>query len=133
MHGEVLGSLKFQHVEPYTFMDNQDEVISTLIAWNKLHLHQAFDTPFATKEMQNYIANFGTGKVSKEILDGKFDPNIQENLPAVNNLINNHLYRVAAADFIDITLAVKELKQLFWKQNKATSSSSSGHHYGHYK
>eukprot|EP00957_Ditylum_brightwellii_P204170 15337993-Ditylum_brightwellii.AAC.1 len=63
-------------------MNDQDEVMSTLIARNKLHLHQAFDTPFAMKEMQNYIGQFGTGTGKKKILDGKFDSNIQENLPA---------------------------------------------------
>eukprot|EP00957_Ditylum_brightwellii_P028909 2184079-Ditylum_brightwellii.AAC.1 len=60
-------------------MDDQDEVMSSLIARNKLHLHQVFDAPFATKVIQNYIEQFGTGTGAKEILDGEFDPNIQGN------------------------------------------------------
>eukprot|EP00957_Ditylum_brightwellii_P022341 1685857-Ditylum_brightwellii.AAC.1 len=66
----------FQHEELYAVTDGQDEVMSTLIARNKLLLHQAFVTPFATKEIQIFIGQFETGTEVKEILDGKFDPNI---------------------------------------------------------
>eukprot|EP00957_Ditylum_brightwellii_P207311 15352426-Ditylum_brightwellii.AAC.1 len=99
-------------------MDYQDEVMSTLITRSKLHLYQAFNTPFETKEMQNYIRQFGTGTGAKEILDEKFNPTSQDNSPAVNYWINNHLWRVPAVDSIDITLKVEELKQLLKKQNE---------------
>eukprot|EP00957_Ditylum_brightwellii_P144556 11011468-Ditylum_brightwellii.AAC.1 len=70
--------------------------MSKLIQRNKLHLHQAFDTPFALSTMQEYIGENGTGLGAKEILDGDFDPNKYENLPAVNYWIKNNLCRVAA-------------------------------------
>eukprot|EP00957_Ditylum_brightwellii_P173026 13173155-Ditylum_brightwellii.AAC.1 len=67
---DVLGTLDFTHAQPYLTLDDQDEIISTLIRRNKLHLHQAFDTPFAITEMQEYIGENSTGLGAKDILDG---------------------------------------------------------------
>eukprot|EP00957_Ditylum_brightwellii_P005797 441966-Ditylum_brightwellii.AAC.1 len=55
MYDEVFDTPQFQHARPFKVLDDQDKVMSTLIRRNKLHLHQAFDTPFAKKEMQNNI------------------------------------------------------------------------------
>eukprot|EP00957_Ditylum_brightwellii_P053866 4080807-Ditylum_brightwellii.AAC.1 len=83
--------MEFEKTETYQTMDDQDKIMSTLIKRNKLHLHQAFDTPFARKELQYYIEENGTEKGAKEILEGKFDPNNFDNLPAVNYWIKNNL------------------------------------------
>eukprot|EP00957_Ditylum_brightwellii_P092097 7012599-Ditylum_brightwellii.AAC.1 len=82
IYPEVLHLLNFEHAIPYVTLDNQDEVMSKLIQRNKLHLHQAFNTPFAMSTMQEYIGENGTGLGAKEILDGDFDPNKYKNLPA---------------------------------------------------
>eukprot|EP00957_Ditylum_brightwellii_P189869 14454745-Ditylum_brightwellii.AAC.1 len=133
MYGEALTSLNFEHVQPFKMLDDQDENMSTLVNCNNLHIHQAYDTLFAKKEMQDYIGKYGTGEVTREILVGNFDPNKYDNLPAVNYWIKNNLKCVAAANLVKITLMVEELKRLLKKQNEGTSSSPSGQHYGHYK
>eukprot|EP00957_Ditylum_brightwellii_P025752 1948071-Ditylum_brightwellii.AAC.1 len=66
--------------------------------------------------MQEYIGENGTELGAKEILDGDFDPNEYENLPAVNYWIKNNLRRVAAPNSVQITLSVEELKGLLKKQ-----------------
>eukprot|EP00957_Ditylum_brightwellii_P111046 8468476-Ditylum_brightwellii.AAC.1 len=55
IHDNIITSLKFDHTEPHVVIVNQDEKMSRLIAKNKLHLHQAFDTPFVHPDMQQYI------------------------------------------------------------------------------
>eukprot|EP00957_Ditylum_brightwellii_P201200 15324539-Ditylum_brightwellii.AAC.4 len=57
--------------------------MSTLVRKNKLHLYQAFDTPSAKPEMQQYIGEYGTAEGATDILEGKFDSNNFDNLPAV--------------------------------------------------
>eukprot|EP00957_Ditylum_brightwellii_P078217 5947677-Ditylum_brightwellii.AAC.1 len=70
--------------------------------------------------MQKYIA-------------GNFDPNKFDNLLVVNYWIKNNSNRVAATNSVNMNLTLKELKQLLKRQNKTTSSSPSGRHYGHYE
>eukprot|EP00957_Ditylum_brightwellii_P054939 4163596-Ditylum_brightwellii.AAC.1 len=65
--------------------------MSWLVARNKLHLHQALDTPFAQDEMLKYIGELGKGEGVAEIPDGKFDPNQFDNLPAVNYWIKHNI------------------------------------------
>eukprot|EP00957_Ditylum_brightwellii_P086259 6564228-Ditylum_brightwellii.AAC.1 len=91
MYCKVLNYLDFKHATLYVALDDQDEIMSRLIARNKLHLHQAFDTPFAQLEIQNYIGEFGTGKGSKKIIEGNFDSDITKNTPAVNYWIKNNI------------------------------------------
>eukprot|EP00957_Ditylum_brightwellii_P060678 4606764-Ditylum_brightwellii.AAC.1 len=76
--------------------------MSRLIAWNKLHLHQAFDTPFAQPEMEEYIGEFGTDDRAKKIMEGNFDSDLMENIPAVNHWIKNNIRQVAATNYIEI-------------------------------
>eukprot|EP00957_Ditylum_brightwellii_P086899 6613733-Ditylum_brightwellii.AAC.1 len=84
IYPEVLHLLNLEHTILYVTLDDQDKVMSKLIQRNKLHLHQAFDTPFALSTMQEYIGENEPGLGTKEILDGDFDPNKYKNLPAVN-------------------------------------------------
>eukprot|EP00957_Ditylum_brightwellii_P151332 11523534-Ditylum_brightwellii.AAC.1 len=56
-----------------------------LIERNKLHLHQAFDTPFARGPLCDYIGEYGIGQGGKDIINGNFDPNKECHLPAVNH------------------------------------------------
>eukprot|EP00957_Ditylum_brightwellii_P091636 6977513-Ditylum_brightwellii.AAC.1 len=72
--------------------------MSALVRRNKLHLYQSFDIPFAKQDLRDYIGEFGTEQGAQEILDGQFDPNQFENLPAVNFWIKNNLRRAAAAN-----------------------------------
>eukprot|EP00957_Ditylum_brightwellii_P075803 5761211-Ditylum_brightwellii.AAC.1 len=92
--------------------------MTNLIRQNKLHLHQAFDTPFASSPMKECIGENGTGQGAKEILEGKFNPNKFNNLPAVNYWIKHHLRRVATPNSVPISLTVDELKSLLKRQCK---------------
>eukprot|EP00957_Ditylum_brightwellii_P109935 8385589-Ditylum_brightwellii.AAC.1 len=91
MYNEVLDTLHFQHVQPFEVLDDQDEVMLVLVRRNKLHLHQAFDTPFTKRKLKDYIGEFGMSRGAQAILDGQFDPNNFENLPTVNYWIKNNI------------------------------------------
>eukprot|EP00957_Ditylum_brightwellii_P040603 3073684-Ditylum_brightwellii.AAC.1 len=125
MYDTIIDILRFHHAEPFIHINDPDKVMHHLIERNQLHLQQAFNATFMTPEI--------TGKGTKDILAGDFDPNIQENLPTVNHWIKHHLKQAAALDTVGIDLTVGKLKALLKKQSKATSSSPSGQHYSHYK
>eukprot|EP00957_Ditylum_brightwellii_P109590 8358315-Ditylum_brightwellii.AAC.1 len=65
-----------------------------LIARNKLHLHQAFDTSFARGPLRDYIGEYGIGQGGKDIINSNFDPNKECHLPAVNHWLRHHIRRV---------------------------------------
>eukprot|EP00957_Ditylum_brightwellii_P007566 572574-Ditylum_brightwellii.AAC.1 len=52
LYEEVIASLGYVHAQPYCIIDNQDKIMPTLMKCNKLHLYQAFDTPFARPDIQ---------------------------------------------------------------------------------
>eukprot|EP00957_Ditylum_brightwellii_P081075 6166368-Ditylum_brightwellii.AAC.1 len=57
----------------------------TLLRQNKLHLHQAWDTPCARGEVKHNLGDYGLGQGAQDIIEGKFDPNIAENLPVLSH------------------------------------------------
>eukprot|EP00957_Ditylum_brightwellii_P105659 8057534-Ditylum_brightwellii.AAC.1 len=61
-------------------IEDDDEVMSRLLRCNQLHLHQAWDTPFANGPLKEYSSNYGLGSGAQDILDGNFDPNVANNL-----------------------------------------------------
>eukprot|EP00957_Ditylum_brightwellii_P078117 5938669-Ditylum_brightwellii.AAC.1 len=63
-------------------IEGNDEVMTRLLCRNQLHLHQAWDTPFANGPLKEYIGDYGLGRGAQDILDGKFDHNVADNLPA---------------------------------------------------
>eukprot|EP00957_Ditylum_brightwellii_P071682 5449628-Ditylum_brightwellii.AAC.1 len=65
--------------------------MSRLLSWNKLHLHQAWDTPCAKGPVHDYLVEYGIGQGTKDIIDGRFDPNAAENLPEVNTWLRHHI------------------------------------------
>eukprot|EP00957_Ditylum_brightwellii_P065037 4933454-Ditylum_brightwellii.AAC.1 len=73
MYDSVISSLNFLHTKLYVSIEDQDKMMAKLIDYNKLHLQQAFDTPFARPEIQNYIGEFGIGKGTKKIINGNFE------------------------------------------------------------
>eukprot|EP00957_Ditylum_brightwellii_P152768 11628361-Ditylum_brightwellii.AAC.1 len=58
---------------------------------NKLHLHQAWETPCARGAIKDYFGNFGLGQGAQDILNGQFDPNLAENLPALNFWLQHNI------------------------------------------
>eukprot|EP00957_Ditylum_brightwellii_P078116 5938668-Ditylum_brightwellii.AAC.1 len=62
--------------------ENNNKVMTRLLRCNQLHLHQAWDTPFANGQLKQYIRDYGLGRSAQDILDGKFDHNVADNLPA---------------------------------------------------
>jgi hypothetical protein len=117
----------------YQAVYNDDEVMSKLLRRNKLHLNQAWDTPCAQGPLRDYIGDNGLGVGSKDILDGNFDPNRSENLPAVNHWLKHNIRRVATENSINVDISLDNYKSLMRVQDESTSSSPSGRHYGHYK
>eukprot|EP00957_Ditylum_brightwellii_P020738 1563602-Ditylum_brightwellii.AAC.1 len=89
MHSEVAQTLDLQPTWK-TLYDN-DNIIEVLIRRNSLHLHQSFDTPFAEGPLKEYIGESGLGQGADDILNGRFDPNKLENMPAVNYWLWHHI------------------------------------------
>eukprot|EP00957_Ditylum_brightwellii_P069780 5298718-Ditylum_brightwellii.AAC.1 len=107
--------------------------MSTLLRQNKLYLHQACDTPCAHGEVKQYLGDYGLGQGAQDIIEGNFNPNITENLPILNHWLRHNIGRLAPKGSIKVDLTLQHYKYLFKVQDKSTSSSPSGHHYGHYK
>ena len=74
IYDDVSSSLRF--ASNWTLTDDDDEVTARLLLCNKLHLHQAWDTPFATGPLKEYIGDYGIGAGAQDILEGNFDPNL---------------------------------------------------------
>eukprot|EP00957_Ditylum_brightwellii_P105360 8032174-Ditylum_brightwellii.AAC.1 len=79
MYWSVLEMLKFPHA--WNIIDDDDKFMSRLLLCNKLHLHQAWDTPCTRGPIKDYIGKFGIGSSAKDTIKGKFDPNVAHNLP----------------------------------------------------
>eukprot|EP00957_Ditylum_brightwellii_P052589 3987629-Ditylum_brightwellii.AAC.1 len=114
-------------------LDDEDKVVLTLLKQNKLHLHQAWDTPCARGEVKQYLGDSGLGQDAQDIIEGNFDPNIAENLPVLNHWLRHNIQQLAPKGSITVNLTLQQYKYLFKVQDESTSSSPSGRHYGHYK
>eukprot|EP00957_Ditylum_brightwellii_P189881 14455514-Ditylum_brightwellii.AAC.1 len=68
MYDEVLMGLGFQPA--WVPMDDNHRVMSTLLMQDKLHLHQAWETPCAQEVIKDYLGDYGLGNSAKEILEG---------------------------------------------------------------
>eukprot|EP00957_Ditylum_brightwellii_P130411 9948538-Ditylum_brightwellii.AAC.1 len=112
---------------------DEDEVSARLLLRNKLHLHQAWDTPFAHSPLKDYIGDYRIGSGAQDILDGNFDPNVTSSLSAVNYLLKHYVWQMAPLNLIKVDLPLTEYKDLIKLQCKSTSLSPSGRHYGHYR
>eukprot|EP00957_Ditylum_brightwellii_P131132 10001738-Ditylum_brightwellii.AAC.1 len=77
-------------------MDDNDRVMSALLKRNKLHLHQACETPCAWGIIKDYLGEYGLGHGAKEILEGNFDTNVASNMLALNHWLRHNICRVAA-------------------------------------
>ena len=130
MYDEVSTGLGFQPA--WVPMDDNDWVMSALLKRNKLYLHQAWETPCTQGKIKDCLGESGLGHESKEILEGKFDPNIASNMPALNHWLKHNICRVAAQGSIKVEISLQDYKDLFNSQDESTSSSPSGRHYGHY-
>eukprot|EP00957_Ditylum_brightwellii_P165564 12604010-Ditylum_brightwellii.AAC.1 len=104
-----------------------------LLSRNKLHLHQAYETPFASDPLKDYIGEYGLGVGAQEIIEGNFDPNKSKNMPAANYWLKHHVRRVVPPASVRTNLTLEEFKDTVTKQSKMTTSSSSIRHYSHYK
>eukprot|EP00957_Ditylum_brightwellii_P041066 3110164-Ditylum_brightwellii.AAC.1 len=65
-------------------LEDNNEVMLRLLCHNQLHLHQAWDNPFANGPSKEYIKDYGLGSGAQDILDINFDLNVAKNLPVVN-------------------------------------------------
>eukprot|EP00957_Ditylum_brightwellii_P109009 8315650-Ditylum_brightwellii.AAC.1 len=107
--------------------------MTKLLLRNKLHLNQAWDTPCAKGPLRDYIGDCGLGPGCHGILVGNFDPNKSKNLPVANHWLKHNICQVAPTGSINVDISLQDYKSLMKIQNKSTSSSPSGRHYGHYK
>eukprot|EP00957_Ditylum_brightwellii_P164003 12486959-Ditylum_brightwellii.AAC.1 len=82
MYDAVLTGLGFQ--PEWTQIDDDEQVMSTLLMQNKFHLHQTWETPCARGAIKDYLGDFDLGQGAQDILNGQCDLNIAENLPALN-------------------------------------------------
>eukprot|EP00957_Ditylum_brightwellii_P109723 8369533-Ditylum_brightwellii.AAC.1 len=121
----------FEH--EYRVIDDEDLVMSKLLFQNKFHLNKAWETPCVQGPLKNYIGEYMLGKGAQDALGGNFDPNKSENLPTVNFWLKHNIQRVAAANSINVEISLDNYKLLKKAQNKSTSLSPLGRHYGHYR
>eukprot|EP00957_Ditylum_brightwellii_P100496 7660666-Ditylum_brightwellii.AAC.1 len=131
LYDDVRSSLQF--APGWVPIEDDDKVMSRLLLCNKLHLHQALDSPFAHGPLKEYISNYGLGSSAQDILDGNFDPNAANNFPTVNFWLRNQIQRMAPTNSIKVDLTLDDYKELIKSQCEPTSSSPSGQHYGHYR
>eukprot|EP00957_Ditylum_brightwellii_P152609 11616430-Ditylum_brightwellii.AAC.1 len=104
-----------------------------LITCNKLHLHQAWETPFTNGPLKEYVGEYGLGQGANEILEGDFNPNKSKNIPAMNYWQKHNIHRALPPSPTCTNLTVDEFKALIRIQSEMTSFSPSGWHYGHYE
>eukprot|EP00957_Ditylum_brightwellii_P015445 1162676-Ditylum_brightwellii.AAC.1 len=131
MYSEALTSLGCKYDYKDIYDDN--EVMSKLLCRNKLNLNQAWNTPCTTGLLREYIGEYGLRAGAKDIIDGNFDPNKSKNLPIVNYWLKHNIRRVAPTESIDVNITLENFKSLMKAQDKSTSLSPSGRHYGQYK
>eukprot|EP00957_Ditylum_brightwellii_P181945 13861732-Ditylum_brightwellii.AAC.1 len=84
--------------------------MSKLISRNKLYLHQAWETLFAQGPLKDYIGEYGLGRGNTEIIEGNFDPNKSENIPAVNYWLKHNIQRVVPLLSVSIELSIRGFK-----------------------
>eukprot|EP00957_Ditylum_brightwellii_P134977 10291419-Ditylum_brightwellii.AAC.1 len=114
-------------------MDNSNNIMNHLLACNKRHLHQAWETPFTTGPLQESFGDYGLGQAATEILEGDFDPNKSKNIPAMNYWLKHNICCALPPSLIHTNLTVDAFKALVRIQLEMMSSSLSGWHYIHYK
>eukprot|EP00957_Ditylum_brightwellii_P202177 15328951-Ditylum_brightwellii.AAC.1 len=104
-----------------------------LITCNKLHSHQAWETPFVNGALKEYVGEYGLGQGANEILEGDFDPNKSKNIPAVNYWVKDNICCALPPSSIRTNLTVNGFKGFIRIQSEKTGTSPSGQHYSHYK
>eukprot|EP00957_Ditylum_brightwellii_P143206 10911596-Ditylum_brightwellii.AAC.1 len=102
-----------------------------LLSKNKLQLHQAYETPFASGSLKDFIGKYGFGAKAQEIIEGNFDHIKSKNIPAVDCWLKHHVRRVVPPASAQTKLTLEEFKDTVTKQSKMILSSPSGCHYGH--
>eukprot|EP00957_Ditylum_brightwellii_P070151 5329026-Ditylum_brightwellii.AAC.1 len=131
MYDEVLDCLGFKPA--WKSIDDDEKVMLWLLLHNKLHLNQAWETPCTRGLIKEYIGNYSLGVGAQDILEGDFDPNLAENLQALNQRLKHHIRQVAALVSIRVDLMLVDYKELIKSQDESTSSSPLGRHYGRYR
>eukprot|EP00957_Ditylum_brightwellii_P109509 8351786-Ditylum_brightwellii.AAC.1 len=94
INSPVLYNSVTQHLQIQTgweIIDNIDEVMTTLLMCNKLHLHQVWDIPCERGPIEDYIGDYSIGRGAKETVEENFDPNVASNLPEVNQWLQYHI------------------------------------------
>eukprot|EP00957_Ditylum_brightwellii_P113845 8679330-Ditylum_brightwellii.AAC.1 len=79
-YDEVTEGLKFKPT--WKAIAEEDDIITRLVSRNKLHLHQAWATPMASRPLKEYIGDFGLGSGADDIMSGNYRGNKAEDLPA---------------------------------------------------
>eukprot|EP00957_Ditylum_brightwellii_P185721 14139790-Ditylum_brightwellii.AAC.1 len=105
MYDAVLTGLGFK--PEWTQINDNKQVMATLLMQNKLHLHQAWETPYTRGAIKDYLGNFSLGQGAQDILNRQFDSNIAENLPALNFWLRHNIRLVAMPGLIKVELSVQ--------------------------
>eukprot|EP00957_Ditylum_brightwellii_P057943 4393295-Ditylum_brightwellii.AAC.1 len=105
MYDAVLTGLGFK--PKWTQIDDDEQVMSILLMQNKLYLHQAWEIPCARGAIKDYRGNFGLGQWAQDILNGQFDPNLAENLPALKFWLQHNIQQVATPGSIKVELSLQ--------------------------
>jgi hypothetical protein len=127
MHRNV--SRETNYATDWKTVDLPEEITYYLLLQNRLHFGQAHGTPFTKPSLLHKINWMASTETAKLILHGDFDSSELMDLQA---LLLHHCQHQDATVLPSLITAAEFISK-FKCWNKATSTSPSGMHLGHYK
>ena len=109
-----------------------DEIHKKILERNKIHLHQAKDTPFASSKLGKLLKFDGSGPLTEELLTGKADDMGLE-LVSKQYLEGLTVKTIKTLEKVDVEISIEDYKRFWTKKRESTATSPFGLHIGHYK
>jgi len=109
-----------------------DEIHKKILERNKIHLHQAKDTPFASSKLGNLFKFDGSGSLTEELLTGKTDDMGLE-MVCKQYLEGLTVKKIKTLEKVDVEISIEDYKIFWTKKRESTATSPFGLHIGHYK
>ena len=115
-------------VKNWERITNKDIIERMLLEWQQLHFLQANGTPFTTPDRKEKL---DSEDFHQEVLDDEYVPPDSMH-PLIKDVLA-HIRRPEYIDEFEFVTTYDEFVDFIKKSKERTSTSPSGHHYGHYK